>query len=75
MNKKVVVYTSNTCPHCFTTKDYLTSKGIEYTEKNVSESAEYRKELMSKGFMGVPVVMVDDEAIVGFDKQRLDELL
>lgn len=75
MSKKVVVYTSNTCPHCFTAKDYLNAKGVAFEEKNVSESAEYRKELMTKGYMGVPVIVVDEEAIVGFDKQRLDELL
>jgi len=36
---------------------------------------EARKELIAKGFMGVPVIYVDDEAIVGFDKAKLDELL
>ena len=75
MAKNVVVYSSNTCGYCTMVKDYLKEKGVEYTEKNVSSDIEARKELMSKGFMGVPVVYVEDEVIQGFDKERLDVLL
>jgi glutaredoxin len=56
-------------------KDYLTEKGVAYTEKNVSTDIEARKELMSKGFMGVPVIYVGEEVIQGFNKAKLDELL
>lgn len=75
MQKKVIVYTSNTCPHCTTAKQYLQEKGVEYTEKNIQTDAEARKELIQKGYMGVPVIIVDNEEIQGFDKQRLDEIL
>ncbi|MCA0385093.1 MAG: glutaredoxin family protein [Firmicutes bacterium] len=75
MSKNVVVFSSNTCGYCTMAKDYLSSKGIPYTEKNVSTDIEARKELMSKGFMGVPVIYVEDEVIQGFDKARLDSLL
>lgn len=44
-------------------------------EKNIQTDPSARKELMQKGHMGVPVIMVDDEEIVGFDKVRLEELL
>lgn len=73
--KKVVVYTSDTCIYCHQAKDYLKSKGINFEEKNVSTDMKARKELMSRGFMGVPVIMVDDEVIQGFDRGRLEELL
>ncbi|RKD27203.1 Glutaredoxin-like protein, YruB-family [Caminicella sporogenes DSM 14501] len=75
MNKKVVVYTSDTCVYCHQAKDYLNSKGIQFEERNVSRDMNARKELMSKGFMGVPVIMVDEEVIQGFDRERLEELL
>lgn len=75
MSKKVVVYSSNTCAYCHDAKDYLKSLGVEYTEKNVSTDKEARKELMKKGFMGVPVIEIDGETIQGFDKDRLDDLL
>ncbi len=75
MDKKIVVYTSETCVYCHKAKDYLNDKGIEYVEKNISKDVSARKELMAQGFMGVPIIMVDDEVIQGFDKSRLDELL
>lgn len=75
MSKNVVVYTSNTCGYCHEAKAYLKSLGVEYQEKNVSTDAQARKELMSQGFMGVPVIFVDEEVIQGFDKGKLDELL
>jgi glutaredoxin-like YruB-family protein len=71
----VVVYTSNTCPYCTLAKNYLNEKGIEYTEKNVQTDKDARKELMSMGHMGVPVLIVDGQEIVGFDKDKLDSLL
>lgn len=71
----VIVYTSSTCPYCTLAKNYLSEKGIEYTEKNVQTDKEARKELMAMGHMGVPVLVVDGEEIVGFDKDKLDDLL
>lgn len=75
MEKKVVVFTSNTCGYCHMAKDYLNEINVAFEEKNVSTDAEARKELMSQGFMGVPVIYVGDEVIQGFDKARLDALL
>jgi len=72
---KIVVYSSNTCPHCVTAKDYLKSKGIDFVEKNVSTDMEARKELMGMGYMGVPIIMVDDKVIEGFNKAKLEELI
>ncbi len=75
MSKNVVVYTSNTCGYCHAAKDYLNEIGVPFTEKNVSTDTQARKELMSQGFMGVPVIFVDEEVIQGFDKGKLEELL
>ncbi len=71
----VTVYTSNTCPYCVSAKDYLKEKGIDYTEKNVQTDKDARKELMAMGHMGVPVLVIDGEEVVGFDKERIDALL
>lgn len=73
--KNVLVYTSNTCGYCHEVKKYLDEIGVSFEEKNVSTDMEARKELMSKGFMGVPVVVIDEEYVQGFDKPKLDELL
>ena len=72
---KVTVYTSNTCPYCTMAKDYLKDREVAFEEKNVQTDKEARQELMAMGYTGVPVICVDDEQIVGFDKARLDDLL
>lgn len=75
MSKNVVVFSSNTCGYCTMAKDYLNDKNVAFTERNVSTDVEARKELMKQGFMGVPVIYVDDQVIQGFDKEELDRLL
>ena len=53
-------------------KDFLKEQGIEYTEFDVAHDLERRQEMIQKsGQMGVPVIIVDDQIIVGFDKGRL----
>lgn len=71
----VKVFTSSTCPYCVSAKEYLKEKGVEYTEKNVQTDKDARKELMAMGHMGVPVLVIDGEEIVGFDKDKIDTLL
>lgn len=73
--KNIIIYTSDTWPHCFTAKKYLSEKGIDYVEKNIQTDPIAKKELMQKGYMGVPVIIVENEEIVGFDKEKLDKLL
>lgn len=73
--KEVLVYSSNTWPYCTLAMDYLEEKGIEYTEKNVQTDDDARQELMSMGHMGVPVLVINGEEIVGFDKDKIDELI
>ena len=75
MSKKVTVFTSNTCGYCHLAKDFLKEHSVEFEEKNVSTDTAARKELMAKGFMGVPVIYVDEEVVQGFDKAKLTELL
>lgn len=75
MSKPVIVYSSNTCSYCHIAKDFLKENNIEFEEKNVSTDAVARKELMAKGFMGVPVIYVGEEVVQGFDKAKLTELL
>ena len=75
MAKSVIVFSSNTCPHCHTVKEFLSQKGVEFTERNIQTDPEARKELMKKGIMAVPVVEIDGETIVGFDRDKIEELL
>ena len=72
MDKKVTIYSTPTCHFCQMTKDFLKEKGIGYTEHDVAHDLEKRQEMIQKsGQMGVPVIFVGGEMIIGFDKERL----
>ena len=74
--KKVTIYSTPTCHFCQMTKEFLKEKGIEYTDYDVSTDLEKRKEMIEKsGQMGVPVIYIDDEMMVGFDKDKLSSML
>ncbi len=74
--RKVVVYSTPTCPWCARTKEYLSKKGISYQEYNVAVDRNAAKEMIDKSKqMGVPVILIDDQVVVGFDQRKLDELL
>jgi len=74
--KKVIVYSTPSCPFCYSLKEYLKEKNISFEEIDVSENEEKLKEMIKKsGQMGVPVVEVDGNIIVGFDKEKIDKVL
>jgi len=74
--KKVVIYSTPTCPYCKRAKDYLTQKGIKYTDFNVAQDKAKAQEMIQKsGQMGVPVIIVGDEVVVGFNQGLMDKLL
>jgi len=73
---KVEIYSTPTCPYCHKAKEYFKANKIEYTDYNVAEDQARAKEMMDKsGQMGVPVIVVDDKVIVGFDKPKLEAAL
>ena len=76
-DKKVVIYSTPTCPYCKRAKDYLSRKEIPYADINLAQDREKAKEMIDKsGQMGVPVIIIDDKDIViGFDQPKLNELL
>jgi len=74
--KNVTVYSTETCPWCHRVKEYLTSKGVAYTDINVGKDREKAKEMIQKtNQMSVPVVIIGDQMILGFNPARIDELL
>lgn len=74
--KTVSIYTTNTCKYCAMAKDFFNQNHIIYNEFNVGSDIEKRKEMVEKsGQMGVPVITVNDDVVVGFDEMKLRELL
>ena len=72
----IKIYSTPTCPYCKMAKEYLSSKGISYQDIDVSSNSEAVEEMVKiSGQMGVPVIVINGEPIVGFDKARIDSLL
>ncbi len=73
---KVTVYSTPTCPYCKMAKEYFDSKKVEYTDIDVSADSKAAQEMVQKsGQMGVPVIVMGDEVLVGFDQAKIDEVL
>ncbi len=76
MDKNVTIYSTPTCHFCQMSKEFLKEKGITYTEFDVAHDLEKRQEMIQKsGQMGVPVIFIGDQMIIGFDKERLASTL
>ncbi len=74
--KKVTIYSTATCMYCKMAKDFFNERNIKYEEFDVGNDLEKRREMMEKSDqMGVPVIQVGKEIIVGFNKALLSELL
>jgi glutaredoxin-like YruB-family protein len=72
----VRVYTTPSCPWCKKAKEYLKSKGVDYTEVDVHSDSEAAKEMMKLSKqMGVPVIVAGEKVIVGFSEEEIDEAL
>lgn len=76
MNKKIKVYGVPTCPFCKRTKEFLKDKGFDFEDLDVSVNQDLAKEIIEKsGQMSVPVIEIDGEIIIGFDKERIEAIL
>lgn len=72
----VTIYSTPTCHFCQGAKKFFKENNVEFTDYNVAEDAEKRQEMLEKsGQMGVPVIFVGDEMVIGFDEGKLRELL
>jgi glutaredoxin 3 len=76
MDHTVTVYSTPTCSWCQIAKDHLNSSGISFEDVDVSTNQQRAQEMVAKsGQMGVPVLDIDGEIVVGFDRARIDSLL
>ena len=72
----IKIYSTPTCVYCRMAKEFFKEHNIDFTDYNVAEDAEKRDEMISRsGQMGVPIIDVDGQLIVGFDKARLMQML
>ncbi|MBI2446469.1 MAG: glutathione S-transferase N-terminal domain-containing protein [Parcubacteria group bacterium] len=73
---KVTIYTTPTCVYCKMTKEFFKENNVTYEEKDVSVDAAARDEMVAKSNqLGVPVIDIDGELTIGFDKEKISKLL
>lgn len=70
------IYSTPTCTYCNMAKTFFKANNIAYTEHNVATDLAKRKEMIDKtGQMGVPVIEIGNEIVIGFDEAKIRELL
>lgn len=72
----VTIYSTPVCHFCNAAKDFFKENNVDYTEHDVAADADKRQEMVDMtGQMGVPVIKIGDDVIIGFDEPKLKELL
>ena len=73
---EIKVYSTPTCPYCHTLKAFLSEKGFKFEDIDVAADEEARQDMVKKsGQMGVPVVDIDGQIVIGFDRNKIVEIL
>ena len=72
---RIIIFTGASCPWCGKVKDYLNGKRFRFREVNVERDPDGARELQRRNIRGVPVVLINNFPIVGFDKGKIDKLL
>jgi len=76
MDAKVIIYSADWCAFCHAAKDYLTKLGVAYQEKDVESDPAVAQEAVEKSDqMGIPVIDIQGDIVIGFDRPKIDELL
>ncbi len=74
--EKLIIYSTPTCPYCKQAKEFFKEKNIAYEEKDVASDSVARQEMIEKSKqMGVPVIMLHNEIMVGFNREALTKWL
>jgi glutaredoxin-like YruB-family protein len=73
---QVKIYSTPTCPYCVRVKEYLKQKNVDFQNIDVSSDRSFLDEMVKlTGQMGVPVIIIDENVVVGFDRAKIDSLL
>ena len=76
MDMKTIVYGAEWCAFCHTAMEYFDKLGVKYEYRNVEENPEWGKEAVDQSHQfGIPVLDMDGEIIIGFDRPKIDAVL
>ncbi|HML20188.1 MAG TPA: glutaredoxin domain-containing protein [Aggregatilinea sp.] len=74
--KRVIVFSTPSCPHCNHAKQYLRQQGIRFRDVDVSRDAAAARDMVRRsGQQGVPVIDINGRIVVGFNRPEIDRLL
>jgi glutaredoxin-like YruB-family protein len=74
--KQVKIYTTPTCVYCQMAKEFLRNNNVQYEEYNVADNLKARQEMIDRSHqLGVPVIDIEGEIFVGFDRSALAKAL
>jgi len=72
----IKIYSTPTCPWCVLAKQYFAKKNIAFEDIDVSANQAKAQEMVEvSGQMGVPVITIDDQIIIGFDQEKIEQAL
>jgi glutaredoxin-like YruB-family protein len=76
MDTQVTIYSTPVCHFCESAKEFFKENNVEYTEYDVAADADKRQEMIDMtGQMGVPVIQIGQDIVIGFDEEKVKELL
>lgn len=76
MDKTVTIYSTPTCHFCQMAKEFFAEKNVQYTGYDVASDAQKREEMIKMtGQLGVPVIVIGGDVMVGFDRQKIADKL
>jgi glutaredoxin-like YruB-family protein len=76
MDKTVTIYSTPVCHFCHLAKDFFAENNVAFTEHDVASDLDKRTEMVDlTGQMGVPVIRIGDDVVIGFDEGKVKELL
>lgn len=72
----VKIYSTPTCIYCKYAKEFFDKNNVQYEDYNVAEDMKAREEMIQKtNQMGVPVIDIDGQIVIGFDQRKIEEIL
>lgn len=73
--EKIIMYSTNTWPHCTTAKSFLHEKGYEFEVKDLNEDNAAREDFSKRGLRGVPAFLIDGQVVEGLDTAKIESLM
>ena len=69
----ITIYSTPSCKYCVLAKEYFKEKGLEYIEKDCTDASNKRELTLLTNQLSVPVIRIDNDVYIGFQKDKIEE--